>query len=662
LKDGIPQKYASIMKKSFFLMDEYDSKEYNILDAESNHVVSSLQDELYSLGCQRIVNMSATPNIETFENKLAGYRKKLLGLNEVPEQERKALEVHYTSRIEELSAGKEALLARMAREWSRQISIVELIQGNYSGHVEQVFQDIGKMPIKEGKDSSFLVEMPKFILSPEMTGLFHEHMQKTFPNIPSAVLFRDSDGSLQAHYTSDGKTFDSMSLEDFSKKYSSFKKKPVVVCFYSQDSVGGDFGIFSNEKFVEGQFIVYPEEIAPSYAIFQNMRRRRHLSSGDSSSSEVSIAPVHFYMGKAASNELRLTEEEVRMLKELPSNQKLEEEDARKKQKLITKANITAEELSRMRESSRLKMKVVRKKQKLLEAILLVDKKKIEEEIDVKSKELISKKIAKKEFRNRLKAVLGDVVVTFDTNVDSLRIDILKNVVSKFDMPIENQKYKTNTVQEHEAVISLREFFQRDGFIEKVLSSKEPYVDIQRRLSSFYKRETSCLAMWAPLLQGMSRTKKENVLHPVPDLQSVKVALQRVRGRKADSVIDVDKPIVLPEKKHGVKELPPDFLIKAMIGAKVRDPLKVQTFFKRLDVEFERAVRYQKDHAVYLQNYHQQIDELKAILLNELQTVSQKTSEFQSIEQLSQKYGDIAKTVRQLESHLAEYEEYSKKI
>jgi hypothetical protein len=208
----------------------------------------------------------------------------------------------------------------------------------------------------------------------------------------------------------------------------------------------------------------------------------------------------------------------------------------------------------------------------------------------------------------------------------------------------------------------LRKFFHRDGFVEKVLASKEPYVDIQRRLSSFYKRETSCLAMWTPQLQKMSQVKEDDVFHPVPDTRAVKMALQRVRGRKPDSVIDVDKPIVLPAKKHGVKELPPDFLIKAMIGAKVHDSLKIQSFFKKLEVEFVRATKYQKEHVEYIQGYHQQIERLKDILLLELQTVSQEPSQFQSIEQLSQKYGDIAKTIRQLDSHLEEYEEYSKKM
>lgn len=677
VEKGIPQKYVTMMKKSFFLMDEYDSKEYNVVDKESKQVVLSLQDELYALGCQRIVNMSATPNIETFENKQRMYRKKLLGLEDLPEQERKKIEAYYTNKIAEVSTDKEALLARMAKEWDRQILLVELTQKTPAGHIEQVFQDIGKMPIREEKNSSFLVEMPKFTLLQSGSDLFHEHMRKTFPNTPSAILFRDSDGALQAHYTTDGQQFHILSLEEFTKKYSSFEKKPVVVCFYSQDSVGGDFGIFSNARFVEGQFIVYPEEIAPSYAIFQNMRRRRHLAAGESAPSEASIAPVRFYMGEAASQELQLTEEEGKTLEDLPLGKRLEEESARRKQKLLTKANSTAEALSRVRECSRLRMKVAHIKHKLLSKLLLVDAANIEDVIDAQAEKLVSKKLAKKEFRERLKSALEKEVITFDTEVSSRRADILRDVVSKFTMPIKNSEYRATLVQEHEAVLLLRDFFYKDDFVKQVLASKEPYVDIQKRLGSFYNREDSCLAisclaMWVPKLQSMSRARLESMaqgerndavtFHPVPDVQSIKMALQRVRGKKPESVPNIEESITLVEKKHGIKELPPDLLIKAMIGTKVRDPLKVQTFFKRLDAEAAKAEAFQRKHAEYVQAYRQQIEELKKSLLDELEEVSQEESRFQPIEQLAQKYGDIDKIVRQLSFHREAYEEYSVKI
>jgi hypothetical protein len=319
---GVPPEYLQLLKKSFFLMDEYDSQEYMFTsrDEDDLETVTSIQDELFfRYSCPRVVNMSATPNLETFATLLDHYRKKIEGT------EKPDVKEHYVQKITTITKQREELLSSIALEWQRHITLRDLprnAEKNPILQISTVFEDIKGTSFDSSKGTSLLVEVPEFTLTPEYASVLQTHMKNAFGASPSALLFRDSDGFVQAHTTTDGTTWRVVSLEDFAREYLSLEKKPIVVCFYSQDSVGGDFDIFSNERLVRGQYIIYSEKMAPSYAIFQNMRRQRRNLSGQVALRErtPSETPVTFYLGQTVSSHLPLSSSEEEGIKSLDAH------------------------------------------------------------------------------------------------------------------------------------------------------------------------------------------------------------------------------------------------------------------------------------------------------------------------------------------------------
>ena len=126
------------------------------------------------------------------------------------------------------------------------------------GQVAQVFDGLWKESFAQDRWGSVLVEMPHFVVTDDHVKAIRGHMERLFPSGPSAVLFRDSVGCMLAHKY-DGVEWSVIPLEDFLLRYSSSNegKRPPVVCFYSQDSAGGDFGFLSRERNVRSHYTVY---------------------------------------------------------------------------------------------------------------------------------------------------------------------------------------------------------------------------------------------------------------------------------------------------------------------------------------------------------------------------------------------------------------------
>jgi hypothetical protein len=615
MKEEIPKNYQALLQQSFFLMDEYDSEAYTISKKrEPSHCkaaeTSSIQDEFFfTYGCQRIVNMSATPNLETFDNMISRYKEKLLQPATPFNSEQ---QTYYRQKIQFLQTRREEILFAITREWKRNITIKplsRLAQEDPLQQIQQVFADIGILPIPQEGDRSFLCEMPRFVLTPPYVKTLHTQMNLTFKDLPSAILLRDSDGNVQAHVCVNAIEWENMSLNAFTSYYSQLSAKPVVICFYSQDSVGGDFGIFSHERHVKGQSIVYPGDILPSYTIFQNMRRQRTSLTTQDAVKETppSMTPVIFYIGSQAEKALAPASKD------------------QKKEKLLSLATATALHFSILRELSRLKMKTIRKKQQFLCRILENDKSNLQKAMEIEPLNIIPAKTVRERLEIAFEEALEKTSISIDTDVPTLRYQLLPEIIHCLTFPTCDPAYQDAIVQEHEAVLSMKEAFEKNEWGKTILKSLEPYMDLQKFLGQFFHRQKTCSALWTEHLQAKIRQKNDPSLHPIPSESAVAAALRRVRGnRDLKTIPDVDQEINPGPLRYGIKPLPSDWIVKSMLGATVHDANKVHRFFTNLEREAKVALQFQVQHKKYLQSLTVEATRLRKTLSNHAKSLLTK--------------------------------------
>jgi hypothetical protein len=629
MQQGVPEKYRAVLQKSFLLMDEYDHESYRYVGA---HGATSVQEELsLRLGCHRICNMSATPNLETYSTAIARYEEKRRQADDAPEAQRK----YYQQRIDQLAKRRESLLQSMAHEWRRSVSFEFFGAEDPKGQVGRVFQKLRSEPFAHDRKGSVLVEMPRFVLTPDFVDELHRQMEGLFPANTSAILLRDSEGHVQAH-THEGGAWKVAPLDDFLLHYSSIEeaRRPPVVCFYSQDSVGGDFGLLSNERVVRSQHIAYPGPISPSYAIYQHMRRQRvnvgSMSAGEKAPS--SKTPITVYLGpEAQSSVYAFTAEE---LKALPTGERggAEREslvDELRKKKFIELSQTTADDLYRQEEVSRLKTKILRKKERVVSALLAEDKTSLQRYID---RHFTTPEL-KSEMLQRLDSCMAELVsrlaVGLDEDVSSARKRILDEVVSKL-CGVEPGEDTRMQLQLWQAYESLYKIFPKSRDAVRP-EARWPYIStppnywglIEKFMQKSYAQNSQqlCVDVFLPIVQKQSRGK-DTTLHPVPSREALERAMLRLRGRP-EQYPQLDHPFSPPSGSH----IAPTLMIEALIGATSTDSERAHVYLDRLEKLNAEAEKGQKGYVERRAQIIQAREELVHDIQNGFLACFQKTDE-----------------------------------
>jgi energy-coupling factor transporter ATP-binding protein EcfA2 len=657
IQKGIPDRYKAILQKSFLLMDEYDSEAYRyVVQRPSGGMeTTSVQDELaFTLGAQRLCNMSATPNLETFKNRIERYQQKLEETSTLPEGVREQRAAYYQARIGALEARRNELQRSMAREWSRSLTIEPLVHdSNPQAQIAQVFDHLRLEPFVQDKRGSVLVEMPRFVLNTDFVEHLHSQMESLFPGGPAAILFRDSDGTVQAHLF--GPPWTQMPYEEFSQRFSSLDTAPPTVCFYAQDSVGGDFGLFSNERFVRSQHILYPGSIAPSYAIFQNLRRQR-VNRGAPAAGEALVpskTPVTIYMGVEAEMSLRPTPEEERILARVPDAERPVRLDELRKGKLIAQADTTGLHFSRLMETSRLKLKTIRKKQQILSEVLEIDRTTLGDALESLQQPLVPADLCKKELDRLFAEARANIMVGFDEEIIDARKRILSSIIDKITLPEAGPVFRSSELERHEAVLALHALFSQ------TISSTDQWDYIVKCLQKLYRRQTSLVDVLVTPVQRWAARQSDRRLNPVPSREAVEGALRHVRQRPRIQPA-VDAVIPVPNERPGVPLLPPTDMVKAFVGSQTRDPKAAQQFLSRLVAAKDESVAFKERYTEDLKERARQLQQIEAGLHEYIDALGTgRPSVLLSEEQLRTRSPGVVTRVRKSEQYKRKHKEYS---
>lgn len=615
----IPEQAQKTLQQSLLLMDEYDNEMYRFEtpapDGKSAPLMTSIQDELvFSYGCQRICNMSATPNLETFQNRIERYHHKLEDLTELSETEQKKTAPYYEQKIHEIESRRDELSRTMAREWGRSMQIKDLHSStDPTQQIAQVFLDLPASLPTQG-DRSVLVEMPRFVLSEPFIETLHAHMEKTFPGMPSAVLFRDSKGEVQAHLNT--KPWKIVSFEEFKRLYPSINPKPPVVCFYSQDSVGGDFEIFSNERYVRSQFIVYPGTIAPSYAIFQNMRRQR-VNRGSPKPGEPfspSKTPITLYLGEKASASLSPTTDEAEKISSLSPEERTSALDMLRKEKLLRQADRTGLYVSQQMEASRLKLKLIRKKQQVLTQVLEIDKRALTDVLT--KKELLFSTIpietAKEQLNQLFNEARATCTVGLDEAIETARKRILLDVLNNLSIPETSPDFALAARQKGEVYRGLRELFLGTPPTQP---TTDPWEHLKKQINPLFAPGGRDTISWnevlGPKFMQQARKKNDPQLHPIPSSASIEEALMAARPKTEGPQPPPSTPMKI-RRLPGIKPIVSDDMMKILVGSTIKDSLKAKKYLENIE-RFARQAdeRYGTAYLAYKQELAKQTERLK---------------------------------------------------
>ena len=610
MQQGVPEKYRALLQKSFLLMDEYDHESYRYAGA---HGVTSVQEELLlRLGCRRICNMSATPNLETYSTAIARYEEKKRQAIGSPGSQ------YYQQKIDQLAKRRESLLQSMAHEWRRSLSFEFFGEEDARGQVEKVFLKLSSEAFAKDRKGSVLVEMPRFVLTPDFIDELHGQAEHLFPDGPSAVLLRDSEGHVQAH-RHEGGVWKVVPLEDFLLHYSSIEEasRPPVVCFYSQDSVGGDFGLLSNERVVRSQHIVYPGQISPSYAIYQHMRRQRVNVGATLAGEEVPLSktPITVYLGPEAKSSVSVVTDEER--KALPTKDRGGADvDELHKKRFIELAQATADGLYRQEEISRLKTKILRKKEQVVRALLAEDTTSLQRYID----QHFATTEVKQQMLQRLSSCMADVVSRLAMGVDEdvliARKRMLGDVVERLFAAESGQDIRMQ-LQLWQAYEALYKIFSRRQaavapepqwpFIAKPPDYWQPIADLMKELYA-KNPQPLCVDVLLPMVRQQSRGK-DATLHPMPSREVLEKAMLRLRGRRGQEPT-LDKKWFPPSGSNIV----PTRMIEALIGAETRDSQRACAYLVRLE---ERNAEALKGREGYVER-QKQIKQAREELLRDI--------------------------------------------
>lgn len=262
----------NISRDAVFVMDEWHSAKYEEKGSPEQKELLAVKDKLRSMKCNRRILMSATPPdaIEKAKAKIREKKLKKLKKNIGNEEESNAVrakEVEYSKKAEKLERKR----AEIKKELTR-IGEENFLKGPHQGgFAEKMAFSLKQSEIKE--EGNYLLEMPDLTLERGNAEGSVDHLVKIIQEEegvgkPLTVLLNTPEGKLVRYDISE------QSIEGpkaYSKKASDFHER--VLCFYTSDSVGGDFDQYSRDN-IKGQTIVY-DEVPKEVDLYQNLRRRR---------------------------------------------------------------------------------------------------------------------------------------------------------------------------------------------------------------------------------------------------------------------------------------------------------------------------------------------------------------------------------------------------
>jgi hypothetical protein len=254
-----------------FISDEHDSETYRWKEHGSTQGIARL---LSSFGCQRRVNMSFTDNeaeLQVKRKQLSEKIKHFTRLYKTPETwkpfndskskkaslDLKLLDVD--ARLRALQENKQALLnATMTFESLSNQSSLSILQ-NTTRSVEKGRSYLLEMPdtkiSQQSSTQSLTVEEIKCVAVNDVAIMYRDH--------PSGELMVAAGGKI--HFLAKLGEGDLVAL----------KSNYRVLCLYTSDCAGGDFGDFVYGDRVAGQTIVYQNEMRGNRANSQYVMRHR---------------------------------------------------------------------------------------------------------------------------------------------------------------------------------------------------------------------------------------------------------------------------------------------------------------------------------------------------------------------------------------------------
>lgn len=234
------------LAQALIICDEFDGVDYRI-------GTDTVQNVLVKSGVRRIVNMSATDSESRMLNRLNRLNIKIGELKswdqEVPSKAAKA---------QELQAQKKSIQESMKTELRREIRL----QPNGSLDKLLALSIEKAIELKDTDKRSVLIQAPGETNADRLASRVEEQLREKGP---FTILYRNNRGKLMIK-TVEGE-------EPYYKGYQA--QQGPVICLYTKDSRGGDFGTFSKEM-AGAQFIYYPKDrFPPLNELYQNMRRLR---------------------------------------------------------------------------------------------------------------------------------------------------------------------------------------------------------------------------------------------------------------------------------------------------------------------------------------------------------------------------------------------------
>lgn len=607
LSKAIPNDVQQLAQETLFLLDEYDNDSYHT-------TTRTVQEQLaLDYGCRKIVNMSATPNLETFDSLIARWSEKLAATQNPEDQEK------YTTKIAECTRRKEQLITAMSKEFARGLVCTPLTGDESTDQqLSQIFEHM-KLGPTLGGGASILIELPGITIPPEgVDAKATEHIvermktkiEASLQNRPSALLLRDSKGRITARLRSaNGRWEQPIPLEAFKERYSTVQPPPVVICLYSQDSVGGDFGIFSTDRMVRAQYVVYTGGVVPNYLMYQHLRRLR--TSGIQKSGQQPPIPTTIFLGSKA----------LRSLSNPP--QPIE-------QQFIAQAYQEGQRISKIMEQNRLDLKKVRKKRALLASVLEHDKRAILKRVQL----LVAPcGISAEHIEATMTALLQRatmVSVSPDDNVETLRRKVLTSVIDAIEPQALIPKTSTEKLQHLYTCRTMYELLVEGRAIQHTTASGEaatteetavppnPRNIIINNFSRIFKQHLgtgSCIQILHTFLwkNGLPQISVEDLTQLFEEFES----------RKNTWAVPLLNTDVLSLPRSSPTGLP-DLLVKQLLrvastGDEERRAGQFATFLFKQKRDYDETMRTQKATVDRLTSG---LNALKAALLDTLQATS----------------------------------------
>jgi hypothetical protein len=336
-----------------------------------------------------------------------------------------------------------------------------------------------------------------------------------------------------------------------------------------------------------------------------------------------------------------------------------------KKEKLIHAATLMAADFSHVREQARLKLKVIRKKQLLLKEVLKEDAQRLSNILDTECKDLSQKPPVSAFFQMTLQSLIDELSLPFDADIEKVRHTLLSQTISILHEPILAPLRNAEPLQESEALCGLFQVFGGAEGLERIQKSEDPYGEITKVITPLYRqRPRSCTALFTKDLENQAKQKKDPLLHPIPSQEAISNALRRIRVGTHESIPDVSVDIEPTPIRPGLRPVPPDLMVKALIGTDIKDQNRAKKFCQRLKAEAVKAQALQKEQGATFDVIQQRTLALKNRFLHFIDPsfLSPTSVPLQPITTLIQTltHSALAQRARQLELYLNTYQLYTR--